>query len=165
VIPAAPIWSEFQTPEYPRLPGGTLRTDVAVIGGGLAGLSAAYHLLGRLPGARVVVLEARRIGAGASGRMTGLLGPGVGQSLPALVRRHGPARARALYVATLRAVEDVCRLVAREGIDCELEMTGQLVVARSPAGRTRVATLAALIRALDLPAEVLDDDEAERGRH
>ncbi len=66
MIPAAPIWSEFQTPEYPRLSGGTLRTDVAVIGGGLAGLSAAYHLLGRLPGARLVVLEARRIGAGAS---------------------------------------------------------------------------------------------------
>ena len=162
MIPAAPIWSEFQTPEYPRLPGGTLRTDVAVIGGGLAGLSAAYHLLGRLPGARLVVLEARRIGAGASGRMTGLLGPGVGQSLPALVRRHGPARARALYVATLRAVEDVCRLVAREGIDCELEMTGQLVVARSPAGRTRVAALAALIRALELPAEVLDDEALAR---
>ncbi len=162
MIPTAPVWSEFQIPHYPPLPGGTLRADVAVIGGGLAGLSAAYHLLGRRPGARLVLLEARRIGAGASGRMTGLLGPGVGQSLSGLIRRHGPARARALYVATLRAVEDVCALVAKEGIDCELEMTGHLVVARSRAGRARVAALAALLEQLDLPGEVLDDEALDR---
>jgi gamma-glutamylputrescine oxidase len=162
VIPVAPVWAEFPMPEYPRDPRARLRVDTAVIGGGLAGLSAAYHLLGRRPGARLVLLEARRIGAGASGRTTGLLGPGVGQSLAGLVRRWGPARARALYVATLRAVEDVGRLVARERIDCELAMTGQLVVARSPAGRDRLAAQGRLLRRLDLPGDVLDDEVLER---
>lgn len=161
MTPTAPVWWDVESPRYPRIPGSTLRADVAVIGGGLTGLSAAYHLLGRRPGARIVVLEARRIGAGASGRTTGLLGPGVGQSVAALVRRQGPARAKALYMATLEAVEDVCRLVRREGIDCELEMTGHLVVARSRAGRARLAAQARLMAELDLPVEKLDDESLE----
>ena len=165
MIPTAPIWSDVESPRYPRMPGSTLRADVAVIGAGLTGLSAAYHLLGQRPGARVVVLEARRIGAGASGRTTGLLGPGIGQSLAALVRRQGPTRAKALYLATLQAVEDVCRLVAREGIDCELEMTGHLVVGRSRASRARLAAQAVLMEWLDLPSEVLNDEALDRTIH
>jgi glycine/D-amino acid oxidase-like deaminating enzyme len=152
-------------PRYPRARRGTLRADVAVIGGGLTGLSAAYHLLGRRPGARVLVLEARRVGAGASGRTTGLLGPGVGQSLGALVRRHGPARARALYVATLGAVEDVRGLVTSERIDCELSMTGHLVIARSPVQRRHLAEQAILMRELELPYQALDDDALDRSIH
>src|SRR5262249_20164412 len=133
VILTTPVWSEHQPPHCPSAPRATLRVDTAVIGAGLTGLSAAHHLLRRRPGARLVVLEAGRIGAGASGRTTGLLGPGVGQSLMALVRRQGPARARLLYLATLRAVQDVCRLVRDEGIECELDMAGHLIVARSAA--------------------------------
>jgi len=162
MIPTAPIWSQVSMQQYPRLTSGTLCADVVIIGGGLAGLSAAYHLLGRRPGMRLAVLEAGRIGGGASGRTTGLLGPGVGQSLAALVRRHGPVRARALYVATLRAVEDVRDLVAKEGIDCELDMAGHLIVARSRAGRTRVAALAALLEQLELPGELLGDNALDR---
>jgi glycine/D-amino acid oxidase-like deaminating enzyme len=162
VIPSAPVWSACLPPPRPRPPRGTLRADVAVIGGGLAGLSAAHHLLERRPGARVVVLEARHIGAGASGRTTGLLGPGVGQSLTALVRRHGTARARALYAATLRAVQDVSALVRREGIACELDMTGQIVTARSAADRLRLAIAATVLRELGLPGEPLDDASLAR---
>lgn len=161
-ILTAPLWSVHQPPPCPRPPQGALRADVAVVGGGLAGLSAAYHLLERRPGTRVVLLEARRIGAGASGRTTGLLSPGVGQSLTALVRRHGPARARALYLATLRAVEGVSGLVERESIPCELEMTGHLVVARSWADRARLAADAALLRDLGLPGAPLDDNALEQ---
>ncbi len=162
MIPTAPVWSEHQPPPCPSPPRTTVHADTAVIGAGLTGLSAAHHLLRRRPGARLVVLEAGRIGAGASGRTTGLLGPGVGQSLVALVRRQGPARARLLYLATLRAVEDVCRLVRHEGIECELDMAGHLIVARSAADRARVAAHAALLRALCLPGEPLDDDALDR---
>lgn len=149
-------------PSNAPLPGGDVHVDVAIVGGGLAGLSAAYHLLRRWPGARVLVLEAERLAAGASGRTTGMLSPGVGQSLPALARRLGPDRARALYRQTLRAVQDVQQLITQESIDCDLRMTGQLIVARTPsasAARRRLAQQAALMRALDLgdAVQILDD--------
>lgn len=155
--PSTPIWSEAQPDAYPRPPKGTTRADVAVVGGGLTGLSAAYHLLVRRPGARVVVLEAERVGAGASGGTTGILGPGVGQNFVSLSKRFGPETARALYRATLRAVEYVAALVGREGIECELELSGQLVVARSPGGRARLAALAGLLSKSGLPCARLDD--------
>ena len=161
----APIWADVAGRACPTLPPGTTRTDVAVIGGGFAGLSAAYHILGRRPGARVIVLEAERLGAGASGRTTGILSPGVGQDLGALVRRLGESRAKALYLASLRAVDDVVALVAAERIPCELEMTGQLVVAgRSRGGRARLAVLAGLLArlGLDVGLEVLDDNALAR---
>ena len=162
MTPSAPIWYEAQPPPYPRFPGGRQRVDVAVIGGGFAGLSAAYHLLRRQPGIRVVILEAERLGAGASGRTTGMLGPGVGQNLAAVVRRFGTARTQALYRATLQAIDDVHALIVTEGINCQLEMNGQIIVARSHAGRRRVAATAALLQQLALPGELLDDESLSR---
>lgn len=162
MIPSKSIWSEAQARDYPRIPGETIHADIAIIGGGFAGLSAAYHLLKRQPGSRVVVLEAGRVGAGASGHTTGMLGPGVGQSLVALVKRFGLSRAEALYRATLRAVEYVDALVTKERIDCQLEMTGQMIVARTQTGRTRLATQAALMDQLGLPCETIEDEALER---
>lgn len=161
--PSAPIWAAAEGPPLgAAFPGGTQRVDVAVIGGGLTGLSAALHLLERRPGSRVVVLEAERIGAGASGRTTGMLSPGVGQSLVSLVRRLGAARARALYVATLGAVRELEALVSREGIPCELEMSGQLVVARTIGSRARLRVLANLLAELRLPGQNLDEEALAR---
>jgi gamma-glutamylputrescine oxidase len=160
IIP--PCWSADSVHQPVPFPGGSQRFDVAVIGGGFAGLSAAYHILRRRPGARLAVLEARQLGAGASGRTTGMLSPGVGQNLVALTRRIGPESARVLYQETLRAVSAVASLVDEEGIDCELEMSGQMVVARSPDGRRRLQEQALLMQALSLPVEVLDDEELQR---
>ncbi|HYL59433.1 MAG TPA: FAD-dependent oxidoreductase, partial [Candidatus Acidoferrales bacterium] len=162
VIPSAPLWWHCESRDYPALPRVQIRADVAVIGAGLTGLSAAYHILKRRPEAHVVLLEAQHLGAGASGRTTGILGPGVGQSLAALVRRLGTQRARALYVASLGAVRAVKQLVEREKIECELAMTGQLVVARTSAGRGRLSAQARLMRELDLPGVALDDAALDR---
>lgn len=163
MIASSSVWSETAVPEYSALPQGTTRADVAVIGGGLTGLSAAYHLLAARPGARVVLLEAERLGAGASGRTTGMVGPGVGQSFAALVRRLGLMKARAAYRATLRAVEYARELIRDERIECELAMTGQLVIARSDAARARLATQAHLFDTTGIPHETLSDAKlAER---
>ncbi len=162
MTPALPLWHDAAMARYPRIARSTMRANVAVIGGGFTGLSAAYHLLERRPDLRVVVLEAQRLGAGASGRNTGMLGPGVGQSLSTLVRRHGPAVARALYAATIDAVEDVRRLIAREKIDCELEMTGHIIAALSPPARVRLQAQSRLMAALDLPFTALDDAAMDR---
>lgn len=146
------VWADALPPPFPPFEGGTLRCDTAIIGGGFAGLSAAYHLLKRRPGASVVVLEAKRIGAGASGATTGMLSPGVGQDLAGLVKRLGAAKARGLYLATLRAVRDVGALTREAGIDCELSLCGQLIVGRS--APRRLERLATALRALDLPHEL-----------
>jgi len=146
-----PIWSSALPPPFPAHPGGTLRCDVAIVGAGFAGLSAALHLLRRRPGAGVVVVDAERIGAGASGATTGMLSPGVGQDLPGLVERLGPGNARSLYLATLDAVRDAAKLAQGLGTDCEVELCGQLVVA----GRAsrRLERLTAALASLGLPFE------------
>ena len=135
--------------------------DVAVIGSGLAGLSAALHLLRAAPGRRVVVLEAVRLGHGASSRSAGMLTPGVGQNLLGMMRRVGAATAKTMYEATLAAVEYARALTESESIDCHLRMSGQLIVAHGRSGRRRLAALAAAFDQLRLPHEKVDDTGLE----
>jgi gamma-glutamylputrescine oxidase len=153
-----PIWTDALRPSTARpLAAGCSHADVLVIGGGFTGLSAAYHVLTAQPGARVIVLEAEHVGFGASTRNTGMLTPGVGQSLDSLVRRFGAATARQMYQASLAAVNYVGQLTAREHIDAGLRMTGQLIVAQGRRGRGRLADQAATLESLDLPCQRLND--------
>ena len=104
-------------PDHPPL-AGDVRADVCVVGAGYAGLSAALHLAGR--GRSVVVLEANRIGWGASGRNGGQLGVGPRADIrkyEATVGRDDAAKVWEISVAANRLVRD---LIARHGIDCDL---------------------------------------------
>jgi gamma-glutamylputrescine oxidase len=98
-----------------------VRAQVAVVGAGFAGLSTAYELVRRSPGLDVVVVESSVAGAGASGRNTGILRPGVGGTVLDLLRRFGEPTARQLYAASLIAVDFVRAIIAAEGIACDLE--------------------------------------------
>ncbi len=91
-----------------------VQADVVVIGGGLTGISAAYHLA--RAGCTVVVLEAETLGAGASGRNGGQLIPGFRLDWQAQARRHGLAGAQALYRLGLEARDLVWSLAD----DCDL---------------------------------------------
>jgi len=151
-----PVWDDDASAEafWDALPA---RVDVAVVGAGLAGLSAAYHAKQLTPDRQVAVLEAGRIGAGASGRSTGMVGPGVAQRLSALAQRAGDYAARAFYGASLQAVQATRRLVECERIDCALENGSQLIVARSRADRKRLRADVAVRTRLGVPHEALDD--------
>lgn len=127
-----------------------------VIGAGLAGLSCAYHALLEDPSCEVSVLDAAHLGDGASGRTTGMVTPGIGQDFAALVRRLGRAQAADLYRASLEAVRAVGDLVAGEGIACDHEDVGQLVVAQGPEGPRRLETQAAALESAGLPCVRLD---------
>ena len=106
-----------EIPAYPRLEGDHT-AEVCVIGGGYAGLSAALHLAEA--GREVVLLEANRVGWGASGRNGGQLGVGPRADIRKYERLLGREDARRIWeiaVAGNRLVRD---LVARHAIDCEL---------------------------------------------
>ncbi len=136
--------------------------DVVIVGAGLSGLSAAYHTLVAMPNARVVVLESKSIGHGASTRNSGMLTPGVGQNLAAIVNRYGEEKARQMYITSLDAVRYAEDLADREGLEFGLRMTGQLIVARGWAGRERLNRQALLMEHLDLPCRRPDDAQLSR---
>ena len=98
---------------------GEARADVCVVGGGYTGLNAALTLAER--GFSVVLLEAQRVGFGASGRNGGQLGTGQRVDQVELERRFGRTRARALWDEGLAAVAHVRERIARHGIECHLK--------------------------------------------
>jgi len=109
---------------------GTANTDVCVIGGGYTGLSTAIHL--RQLGYSITLLEANKIGWGASGRNGGHVGTGQRQGQAQLEKWLGLDHAKALWQLGREAVETVCGLIEKNQIDCELKR-GNLHVASQSA--------------------------------
>lgn len=97
---------------YPSL-SGSVDADVAVIGGGIAGLTAA--LLLKRQGARVVVLEAARVGTGVTGCTTAKVSALQATIYSTIRKRHGTEGATAYAEASTAGVEAIAALVAEEG--------------------------------------------------
>lgn len=100
---------------WPALAGET-EAHVCVAGGGLAGLTAALGLAER--GKSVVLLEARRVAWGASGRNGGFVGQGFAADSETLLERLGPHHARRLYELSREGVALVRERIARHAIPC-----------------------------------------------
>jgi len=111
------------SPARPPL-DGEVETDVCVVGGGLAGLSTALSLAER--GKSVVVLEARRVAWGASGRNGGFVGAGFAAGVDSIIKRAGLEPARRLYALTREAVERIQERIRRYTIACEPIHSGML---------------------------------------
>lgn len=121
------------------------RVDVAVIGGGFTGLSAALALRAR--GASVTVLEAGQVIGEASGRNGGQCNNGTHQDYGALVASIGRDRAQAYYRAHVDAVNTVERIVAEQGIDCAFRRCGRLKLAAKPDHYPKIEKAYALLKA------------------
>lgn len=112
-------------PAQPVL-NGEIEADVCVVGGGIAGCSTALHLAER--GYRVVLLEARRIGWGASGRSGGQVLAGYASGQRKLEQQVGFETARRMWDISVEGVRLLRDLVERHRIDCDLHW-GQMQVA------------------------------------
>jgi len=115
-----------------------VRADVCVVGGGIAGCAAALELAER--GYRVVLLEGRRIGWGASGRSGGQAIFGFGTGQQSLVAQVGPATAREMWNVSIEALAWLRERVARHAIACDLHW-GHLHVATRERQRRELAQL------------------------
>ena len=126
------FWLETSDDDLTPRPAleGVIEADVAILGAGFTGLWTAYYLLEREPGLRVVVLEKHIAGFGASGRNGGWLYPGFPLSLAELARRYGTETARAVHFAMRETVDEVERVLRREGIDAQFHRGGVLRLAR-----------------------------------
>lgn len=104
--------------EHPTL-GEDVTADVCVVGGGIAGCSTALHLAQR--GYRVVLLEAERIGWGASGRSGGQALTGFASGQHKLVQQVGAHSARQMWDISIEALNLLGNLVREHGIECDLQ--------------------------------------------
>ena len=108
---------------------GEIEADICIVGGGYTGLSSAIHL--RDKGYSVAVIEAERVGWGASGRNGGHCSTGQRADQQELESLVGKRQAQQLWQLGLEAVDTVCQLIARFDIQCELKQ-GDLHMAAKP---------------------------------
>lgn len=149
-----PYWWDAAPRESARDVPLPPRSDVAIVGSGYAGLSAALTLA--RAGRSVVVLEADAPGAGASSRSGGMIGHGHRLSYTRLIERYGPQKARALVREGMASLQFLQDLVDREGIDAMLQPCGRVRGAWTQADYDTMARDAdALRRDVDMPIDVL----------
>jgi len=117
--------------------------DVAAVGSGVTGLSAARALAKR--GAGVAVLEAETLGWGASSRNGGMVLTGMKLPVPTLISRYGREKVQRMYAASLASIDCVEQIVRDEKIDCDFSRCGHLEVACKQAHFDGYAESAALI--------------------
>lgn len=120
----------LSTTDFPKTdPARALpaRCDVAVIGAGFTGLSAARTLGKR--GAKVVVLESNTIGWGASSRNGGMVLTGLKLGVNKLISMYGRDLTRRMYAASLATIDCVEQIIREDKIDCDFSRCGHLEVA------------------------------------
>jgi len=134
---------------------GRQKADIAILGGGFAGMSTAYHLIRRFPGKRIVLLEGACCGYGASGRNGGFADVGM-PGLRTVYDEHGPEAARGYYDATLLGMQQIREFVDRHGVDCDLEANGALGLATEESQIPALEAQKRRFDAMGLEAVLLD---------
>lgn len=132
------------------------KVDVAVVGGGLTGLSTALHLAEQ--GVDVAVLEAHQPGWGASGRNGGQVNPGLKHDPDQIERDFGPDLGRRMVTFSGNAPNVVFDLIRRYQIECEARQSGTLRAAYAPRAAEEVRRTAEQHLKRNLPVELMEHD-------
>lgn len=118
---------------------GDMNADICIVGGGYTGLWTAFHARRRFPDARIVVVEKEHVGFGASGRNAGWLSPLVPGNRATFARSaRSREAARLLQRRMIEAVDEVLEILNRNQLDARARMSGNIVVARTPAAMDRL---------------------------
>jgi glycine/D-amino acid oxidase-like deaminating enzyme len=132
-----------------------LRVDVAVLGAGITGLTTAGFLVG--DGARVAILEGRRIGLGATGYTTAKLSSLHGLTYASLARSHGEELARLYGDANESGIRRIEAIVAGQGIDCDLARKPNFTYTESPEEREQIEAEVEVASRLGLPVSFVEE--------
>jgi len=154
--PNRSYWARSQPQQNPPLKEN-ISVDVAILGGGFTGLSAAYYIRSLSPHLRVVVLEAKGCGNGASGRNGAMV-------LTMTENRYmnfssDPAIDKRIYDLTAENIRNLSRLSVFTGIDCELEINGALQVLLTDDDIQAAKAYVEQAQALGMPVEFWESNQ------
>jgi glycine/D-amino acid oxidase-like deaminating enzyme len=145
------VWTLESPPAAASAPlRGRLVTDIAIIGGGLTGVSTAWHLRRQNPGLGIALLEARTLGHGASGRNGGQVLNGVNGA-----EAETPEALRRIHGATRAGIELAEQLAARFAPAGCFRRQGCLKVYTDARRAERAAAHVEVLRGVGIPAEFL----------
>jgi glycine/D-amino acid oxidase-like deaminating enzyme/nitrite reductase/ring-hydroxylating ferredoxin subunit len=145
-----------ERPAYPPL-SSEVSCEVAVIGGGIVGVTTAYRLARE--GASVCLLEARRIGAGATGYTTAKVTSLHGLTYAKLERSLGSETARIYGEANQAGLEAIARTVAEHSIECDFRRKPNFTYTDSESGRSSIEDEVEAAERAGLPASSAAVDE------
>lgn len=123
------IWSKTCNIEKQPALNGDIKADVAVIGGGMAGILAAYQL--EQAGVHTALLEAERIGGGQTKNTTAKITSQHGMFCHTFIEKKGKETAKLYVQANQAAVEEYRRIIGKEQISCDLRVTDSYVYSRN----------------------------------
>jgi len=146
-------WAKTQLAASPSLQQD-LEADVAIIGGGFTGLSSAYYIRKNQPAKKVVVLEARGCGNGASGRNGAMVLTMTADRF--MQFSDDPVMDKRIYDLTVENIRQLHALSADIGIDCELDTNGALQVFNTKADLDAGTAYAEKGRKLGMDVELWD---------
>lgn len=144
-----------QQPACKRLQGEQ-RADYAVIGAGFAGLAAARRLGELLPDKRIILVDAQRVGQGASGRNSGFV---IDLPHKFALEHPDPAHKQRLLSLNRAAIAQLQGLIERHGIDCQWSHAGKYQGAVGPRGLAYLQHFEQLLSNLGEPFRLVERDE------
>lgn len=135
-----------------------IETDFLVIGGGIAGLSAAYWLEKKFPSAKITLIERHKIGSGASGRNAGFVTCGSSEHFAKLAKDFGIEKAVEIWKFSEQNRELLKSEIIKNSADKILfANTGSCTVAASDADYSRYATLAETMTKMGIHVELINE--------
>ncbi|MGI8846405.1 MAG: FAD-dependent oxidoreductase [Thermoleophilaceae bacterium] len=139
---------------FPRLEG-TVHADVAVLGGGIVGITTALML--QEQGVDVVLIEADRLGRGVTGHTTAKVSSQHGLIYSQIRSKHGTGAARTYGKANQVALEWIARRVRDDGIDCDFRRRASFAYMPPGSGRSDLEDEAEAASEADLPATLVEE--------
>lgn len=120
-------WQEEVKASFPHLEGA-IKADVAIVGGGLAGVLSAYLLA--KAGKKVVLVEKNVLGSGATAMTTAFLTEMIDTDVTDLIKIHGLSKTRTIFHSHEHAIDLVEKIVREENIDCAFKRCSNFIFAR-----------------------------------
>lgn len=121
-----PFW--IPKTSYPAL-SGNKKSDIVVVGAGIAGISSAVHL--QEHGYKVILIEQSRVCFGATGSSSGILYFGSGTDFQKALKLFGEKRSKLLWDETKKSIDKIHEQIEKKGIECGLKKPGTIIVARN----------------------------------